>query len=125
MCSKNEEEFMHEMGIVQSIMEILEQQVQAHNAKKVVAVNLEFGALAGVLPEAIEFAFEILSKDTVAEGAILGITVIPIKIHCFECGKDSVLEVFDPFCPFCSSATVAIIQGREMRISSLEVEDSP
>ena len=33
---------MHEMAIVQSIMDIVEQQAKMHRAKKVVAISLEF-----------------------------------------------------------------------------------
>ena len=61
--------FMHEMGIVQSIMDILEQQAKMHRATRIVGVTLEFGALTAVMPEAVRFAFEILSKGGMAEGA--------------------------------------------------------
>ncbi|HMK36242.1 MAG TPA: hydrogenase maturation nickel metallochaperone HypA [Desulfomonilaceae bacterium] len=113
------------MAIVQNIMEILEQQCQLHDAKKIVRVNLEFGALTGVMPSAVEFAFEVLSKGTIAEGAELDIRIIPIKIYCFDCAKEIILDTYEPFCPVCGSATVNIIEGRsEMRIASLEVDDS-
>jgi len=116
---------MHEMAIVQSIMEIIEQQAAIHNAKKIVKVSLEFGALTGVMPEAINFGFEVLSKGTITEGAALDIKILPIKFYCFECQKEVTLEQYQPFCPVCSSASVQIIQGRdEMRIASLEIEDS-
>ena len=117
---------MHEMAIVQSIIDILEQQAQLHNAKKIVRVSLEFGALTGVMPAAITFGFEVLAKGGIAEGAEIDITIVPIKAYCLDCGKEMVMEVYQPFCPVCSSASLQIIQGRdEMRIASLEVEDSP
>jgi hydrogenase nickel incorporation protein HypA/HybF len=117
---------MHEMAIVQSIMDILVQQAHLHGAKKVLRVNLEFGALTGVMPSSIDFAFEVLSKGTVAEGAAVDIKVIPIKIYCFECAQERILESYDPFCPVCSSAAIKILEGRdEMRIASLEVDDTP
>jgi hydrogenase nickel incorporation protein HypA/HybF len=117
---------MHEMAIVQSIMDILIRQAQIYHSKKVVRVNLEFGALTGVMPSAIDFAFEVLSKGTVAEGAVVDIKVIPIKVYCFDCAKERILESYTPYCPACSSASVQILAGRdEMRITSLEVDDSP
>ncbi len=115
---------MHEMAIVESIMEIIEQQVKIYSANKVVSVNLEFGALTGVMPAAVEFAFEVLSKGSVAEGAELHVEIIPIKILCHECGKTSVLEQFEPVCPACGCEVMTIVQGRnEMRVASLELED--
>lgn len=114
---------MHEMGIVQSIMDIVEQQAVLHNANKVVGIKLEFGALTGVMPESIDFAFEVLSKGRVAEGAYLNIVIIPIKVFCFDCAKEIVLEHYQPLCPICESAALKIIEGRdEMRIAELLVE---
>jgi hydrogenase nickel incorporation protein HypA/HybF len=116
---------MHEMAIVQSIMEIVEQQAKMYNAKRVVGISLEFGALTAVLPEAVTFAFEILSKDGVAEGAQLDIKIVPIKVRCGECGNEQVMENYEPFCPVCSSPALNILEGRdEMRIVSLEIEDT-
>ena len=114
---------MHEMGIVQSIMEIVEQQAQMHDATRVVGLKLEFGALTAVMPAAISFAFEVLSKGSVAEEARLDIRIIPIKILCLECGNQTVLEEYQPFCPVCSSPALKIVEGRdEMRIVELEIE---
>jgi len=45
----------------------------------VISVNLEFGALTGVMPSAVEFAFEVLSRGSLAEGAKLQVEIIPIK----------------------------------------------
>ena len=115
---------MHEMGIVQSIMEIVEKQAEANNAKKVVRICLEFGLLTAVQPDAIDFAFEILSKGTVAEGAIMDVTIIPLKVYCIDCAKTQVLESYQPFCPLCSTGTLQIVAGRdEMRISAIEIEE--
>jgi hydrogenase nickel incorporation protein HypA/HybF len=115
---------MHEAGIVQSIIGILEQQAQLHKFKRIVRVSLEFGALTAVLPDSVRFAFDILSKDTVAENAALDIAVIPLKVRCGECSKEQVLEVYQPFCPSCESSALQIVEGRdEMRIAYLEVED--
>ncbi len=116
---------MHEMAIVQSIMEIVEQQAAMYNAKRIVRISLEFGALTAVLPAAVTFAFEILSKEGIAEGAQLDIKIIPVKVLCRECGNEQVMENYEPFCPVCSSPALNIIEGRdEMRIVSLEIEDS-
>ncbi len=115
---------MHEMGIVQSILDVVEQQAELHNARKVVKISLEFGALTAVLPDSIRFSFEILSKGGVAEGAALDIKIIPIKAVCTDCSTVHILEDYQPFCPACKSGALQIVEGRdEMRIASLEIED--
>jgi len=116
---------MHEMAIVQSIMDVIEQQAKLYNAKKVVRVKLEFGALTGVMPAAVSFGFEVLSKNGPAEGAELDIVIIPVKAVCMECSAEMVLEQYVPFCPVCSSPALKILEGRdEMRIASLEIEET-
>ncbi len=112
------------MGIVQSMMEIIEQQAEAHNVSKVRKISLEFGRLTGVMPEAITFAFDVLAEGTVAAGAEIEITIIPVKVFCLDCSKEFTLDDYSPFCPECESAALHIIQGRdEMKIASMEVED--
>jgi len=114
---------MHEMGIVQSIMEIIEEHARANQANKILSVKLEFGALTAVMPSAVTFAFEVLSQGGMAEGARVDIEIIPVKVFCLECGTESVLEQYQPFCPVCSSPAARIIQGRdEMRVVELEIE---
>jgi hydrogenase nickel incorporation protein HypA/HybF len=115
---------MHEMGIVQSIMEIVEQQAAFYKATRVVRVALEFGALTAVMPDAVRFAFSILSKGGPAEGAVVDITIIPIKVRCMDCSKEHIMDVYQPFCPSCGSASLEIIEGKdEIRVAFLEVDD--
>ena len=75
------------------------------------------------MPSAVTFAFEILSKGGVMEAAELDIRIIPIKVYCFECSKEMVLDEYEAFCPVCGSPSLQIIEGRdEMRIAELLVE---
>ncbi|MGA8830757.1 MAG: hydrogenase maturation nickel metallochaperone HypA [Desulfomonilaceae bacterium] len=114
---------MHELGIVQSILDIIEQQMKIHSAKRLVRVELEFGAMTAVMPDAIEFAFDALTKDSPLEGAGLSITIVPIKAVCLDCGHEPVLDTFTPFCPICSTGVLSIVGGKdEMRIVSIEIE---
>ena len=76
-----------------------------------------------MVPQAVTFAFEVLSKDGIAEGARLDITVVPLTVFCLECSRQYVLENYQPFCPVCSSPSIQIVAGKdEMRIVSLEVD---
>ena len=114
---------MHELAIVESIIETLMDQLKIHNCSKIISVSLEFGAMTAVMPAAIDFAFEALSKGGPAEGATIHTTIIPIKAFCIDCKKESVLDNYVPFCPECETGTLQIVQGRdEMRIASIEIQ---
>jgi hydrogenase nickel incorporation protein HypA/HybF len=115
---------MHEMGIVQSIIGILQEQADIHKARRITEVRLEFGALTAVMPDAVRFAFDVLSRGTVSEGAKLDIRILPIKMKCLDCGAVKETETYAPLCPECASAAVLVIQGKdEIRIASIQIED--
>lgn len=61
---------MHELGITRNIVAIVEEAAQG---RRVVRVVLEVGKLAGVMPDAITFCFDVVCKGTIAEGAALSI----------------------------------------------------
>jgi hydrogenase nickel incorporation protein HypA/HybF len=114
---------MHEFSIATSLLEIISQEALAYQGAKVKAVTLKIGTLSGVVPEALEFAFQVLSEDTVAEGARLVIERVALRIACNACGTTSMPT--DPFivCPLCGSGEVEIRAGRELEIESMEIED--
>jgi hydrogenase nickel incorporation protein HypA/HybF len=114
---------MHEFSIATSLLEIISQESLSYRGARVKAVKLKIGTLSGVVPEALEFAFQVLSEGTVAEGARLVIERVVLGIACNACGRSSM--PVDPFiiCPHCGSGDVEIKAGRELEIESMEIED--
>ena len=51
-------------------------------AVRVHQIRLRVGVLSGVVPEALQFAFEALTAGTPAEGAILAIDDVPARFWC-------------------------------------------
>lgn len=110
---------MHEMSITQSVVEICERNA---GGRRVTAVTLEIGDLAGVVPEAVEFCFEACTRDTALEGAQLVIERVPGRGRCNGCGTEyGVTACFDP-CPCCGGYGIELLCGEELRVKELEVE---
>ena len=65
---------MHEVGIVQSILEVAAQQTRAADATCIHVIRLRIGRLTGVVPEAIEHAFTVLRAGTPAAGALKSVS---------------------------------------------------
>jgi len=111
---------VHEAAIAQSLLEIVKEQALLHGARRVSRVRVRVGALSGVVPEALTFAFEAMSKGGIAEGAVLEVEEVPSRIRCEDCG------VFEgtPFlvCPNCGKLA-ELLSGRELEIISMEIED--
>jgi len=116
---------MHELSLAESILEIVSDYAAEHGFSKVNSLTLSFGRLSCVEPKALEFAFEIQSKETLAEGARLELQILPAVVHCFSCGQDS--EIQDSFfyaeCPRCQEKDVLLTGGtEELRLLELEVD---
>ena len=108
---------MHELGITQEIIALVEEHA---GGRKVARVVLEIGKLTAVLPDAVRFCFELCSTGTVAEGAALEILETPGLARCRACGGRVPLE--RPFgrCD-CSSTDLEWLTGEELRVKELEL----
>lgn len=113
---------MHELAIAQGILDIALSTAVDHNATRVLGVKVIVGELTGTVPEALEFGFAALAKETMAENACLSIRIIPLTGHCRDCGVESRIDKYCFACASCGSQAVEIITGRELKVESVEVE---
>ena len=113
---------MHELAITQSILDIARKAADEHGAKRVKSVRIMLGQSSVVVPQCIQYYFDVISKDTIAEGAVLDIQRLPVVIHCNSCQKESQIDRLHVSCPLCGSTDLKLIQGREFYIESLEVD---
>ena len=112
---------MHEMSICESILDVLKDQARAQNFDTVKRISLEIGPLSGVEIEALKFGFDVVMRDSLADGAALDIIETEGKAWCFSCGKTvSIAARYEP-CPECGSHQLQVTGGEEMRIKELEV----
>ncbi len=113
---------MHEMTITQGILDIVLDTAEKSNAKKVNQVNLVVGSLAQVVPDCVTLYFEVMAKDTVAEGAKLNITMIEAKAKCTKCGTIFAAEDMSVKCPSCGDILGQMISGRELSVESIDID---
>lgn len=76
---------MHEFSIVMSMLDLAESSAREDGATRIDAIHLEIGALAGVVPEALEFAFQGAREGTMAEHARLEVDYLPAIANCSVC----------------------------------------
>jgi hydrogenase nickel incorporation protein HypA/HybF len=112
---------MHEMSLVEAIMDSLLPICDERGWRKVERVVLKVGALRQVMPDALVFCFETTAVGTPLEGAALEIVDVPILQKCAKCGLEWGGEVPLGRCPRCGSIEVETIAGTELDIESLEV----
>ncbi len=100
-------------------MEICE---SAAAGKRVLAVVLEIGELSNIIPEAVEFCFEVCVKDTLLDGARLIIERIPGRGRCRDCSAEFAMKAYYEPCPDCGGFKIDMLSGEELRVKELEVE---
>jgi hydrogenase nickel insertion protein HypA len=114
---------MHETALALSILDIVVEKCSEAGGHTVDSVRVRIGKAAGVLPDALVFAFDAAKVNTVAERAQLVIEPVPVGGVCNGCKKtftvDDAQYVFA--CPLCSSKSFEITTGREMEIVDMEI----
>jgi hydrogenase nickel incorporation protein HypA/HybF len=113
---------MHEMGVTQSILSIVLDQAKQNGAKRVIQVNLEIGEMTNIVSDCVEFYFDIISKETIASGAKLVIESVPLQSKCAACGNVFEVRDYTFVCPKCSNISPDIISGKELAVTSIEIE---
>jgi hydrogenase nickel incorporation protein HypA/HybF len=113
---------MHEMSIAQSVLDIAFGEMEKRAAVRLRKIKISIGEFSGVVKEALEFAFDVLTPDTPASGAEVEIEVVPMTGECALCGPVVCrLNDLNLMCPTCG-ATITISSGREMRVDYLEID---
>ncbi len=113
---------MHELSLVTSLFEVLEEEARKHGAMRVLSVRLRVGVMSGVVPDLLESAFDMYKKGTIAESSRLEIVVVPVKLRCPDCAGETVREDADFSCVACGSRRVEIVEGRELVVERIELE---
>lgn len=115
---------MHELSITQEVVRTVEDARRgAGLGLRVTAVRIKIGRLTAVVPDCLKFYYEILTKDTPLEGALVDIEIVPMKARCSACGAEFSLDEPVFLCPECGSGDTEILSGRELVVESIEVDE--
>src|SRR3954468_2205033 len=113
---------MHELSIADAVLRIVEAHAQG---RRVEAVELKVGHLRQVVPDALAFAFTLVSEGTVAEGAELVMEEVPAAGTCRACGANTEFDGFPLACEGCGSLDVELVRGEELLVDALTMEEVP
>ena len=124
---------MHELSISSAIVDTA---LRHAGGRRVTVVEMRVGALRQVVPESLGFYFEIVSRDTLCEGARLDQEIVAAWMRCGVCGcewdpaprplagHEALAPVLPSFrCPACELAGAEVVRGDELEVESIEVAD--
>jgi len=106
------------MGVLDTVKTAAEDS----GAMAVTKVSLSVGEMTEAIAEALEFAFDALTEDTIMEGAELDITYVRPRSRCHTCGNEFEHDRFHLGCPTCGSIDTELVAGKELYIDSIEVD---
>jgi hydrogenase nickel incorporation protein HypA/HybF len=115
---------MHELSIAMSIVEMAEEEIQKRGDVAVTAVHLKLGALSGVVKEALMSAYEMACEGSRLQGSRLVIEAVPAAILCPSCQAQRAISSVQLFCcAECGTPSGEIVQGKELEVVALEIEE--
>jgi hydrogenase nickel incorporation protein HypA/HybF len=115
---------MHELSIAMSIVEFAQEEAERRGGARVTAVHLRLGAFSGVVKEALLTSYEMACAETCLAGSQLIVDEVPLVIYCPECDARRPVDPQQWFsCSVCGASTPEIVQGKELEVTALEIEE--
>jgi hydrogenase nickel incorporation protein HypA/HybF len=111
---------VHELSVSSAVVDTV---VRHAAGRRVMSVHLRLGRLRQVVPDSLEFFFELVSRDTVCEGATLTHEVVPARLRCVPCAREWEIDMPAFRCEECGGADVEVLSGEELEVESIEVEE--
>jgi hydrogenase nickel incorporation protein HypA/HybF len=115
--------------MAESILNAVIEKSEENHANEVIEVIIEIGKMTMLNGEQIIFMLEVLSEDTMANGAKFIVEEIPIEVKCLGCGFDGKLgsDDLDPYtplpkCPKCGNLKVNVKNGKDLIVKNIVID---
>ena len=110
---------MHEMALAEGILGVV---LDAAAGQQVRRVRLRIGTLQRVVPDSLQFSFQLVADGTPAAEAILELEELPARLRCKPCAAVSEFRA-PPFqCRQCGAHDVEIVSGDEVLVDGVELD---
>jgi hydrogenase nickel incorporation protein HypA/HybF len=111
---------VHELGLCAGILEAVERRAQG---RRVTRVRVRVGARHRVVESAFEQSFELVARGSLAEGAVLDLVVVPVRVTCDDCGNQAESTDALAACPACGGLDLATEGGDELILEAIQLEE--
>ena len=113
---------MHELSLAEKINNTIKDLCERSDWARVRRIVLKVGRMRQIDPELLSFAFNVVAKGTVSEGAEVSVMELATVFLCHLCNKETNTEGTVFMCLNCGSTDVELRSGMELTIESMEVE---
>ena len=112
---------MHELSICSAIANTAAKHAEG---RPVSQVTVQIGHLRQVVPDALQFSWEIVSSTTGLKDAELVIEQVPAVVECGDCGARTRLDMPILACGSCGGFDVTLLSGEELLLVSIDLGDA-
>lgn len=117
---------MHELAITESILEIALRHARQAGAARIASIHLVLGQLSSIVDDSVQFYWDMISENTLAEDAQLVFRRIPVEMLCLGCAQRYHPTELELACPTCGGLQVKIVAGEEFFVEAIDIQlESP
>ncbi len=109
---------MHELALAQAIVDTVRRRAEGRTVEH---VAVRVGFLRQVVPDSLQFSWEMLTDSTDLADCPLAIEHVPAVIECRRCGVTNTLDLPVLVCPSCETADVDLVSGEEFLVATMDV----
>ncbi|MBS6722473.1 MAG: hydrogenase maturation nickel metallochaperone HypA [Clostridiales bacterium] len=113
---------MHELSITEHLLDRCLREAEARRGARIRTIRLCIGPLRGIVPDCIQVYLDMLAEGTAAEGARIEAEILPVRIHCLDCGQEGEITPRHLECPHCGSIRLKLLSGKEFYIKNIDIE---
>lgn len=113
---------MHELPVAESLLRTAVEHAERAGARRITDLYLVLGEFSSIVDDSIAFYWDIISEDTIAQGAALHFQRVPARMRCTDCAHEYHPSDVQLACPACGSSRIRVLEGEEFYLDSIEVE---
>jgi hydrogenase nickel incorporation protein HypA/HybF len=111
---------MHELAVAGAIVNTA---IKHAGGRRVKLVTVRVGRMRQVVPDTLDFYWELVCRGGDCEGSILEQVLVPARLACAACVTEWEPEYAIFRCTTCGGADVTVVAGEELEVESIEVEE--
>jgi hydrogenase nickel incorporation protein HypA/HybF len=109
---------VHELAVGQAIFDIARERAEGQTVER---VSVRIGHFRQVVPDALQFAWEMLTDGTDLDGCVLDIDHVPAVVACSTCAARTTLDWPVMACATCGGIDVELLSGEEFHLASIDI----
>jgi hydrogenase nickel incorporation protein HypA/HybF len=114
---------MHELSITENLLEIAITFATKVHAKRIVNLYLTIGEMSSFVDDSVQFYWDIVTKNTIAENSKLNFNRINAEFICNDCKTKYHRYSEHLTCPNCNGYHVSLVAGDEFLLEAIDIDE--